>query len=110
MRACSLVLLFHLLPPSLPADVYVGPDPATALFRRDRIPIDTDTMRELSRHLTDLARREMAQEPVQLRATAQLLAIAVRLDPANRPARGQGENFLSISKTFIRADSGEKIV
>lgn len=86
MRACSLVLLFHLLPPSLPADVYVGPDPAAALFRRDRIPIDTDTMRELSRHLTDLARRAMAQEPVQLRATAQLLAIAVRLDPANRPA------------------------
>ncbi len=87
MRACSLVLLFHLLPPSLPADVYVGPDPAAALFRRDKIPIDTDTMRELSRHLTDLARREMARDPVQLRATAQLLAIALRLDPANRPAR-----------------------
>ncbi len=87
MRVGFLVLLSHLLLPPLAANVYVSPAPAAALFRRDKIPIDTDTMRELSRHLTDLARREIARDPDQLRATAQLLAIAVRLDPANRPAR-----------------------
>ncbi|MCH2063542.1 MAG: hypothetical protein MK194_07420 [Roseibacillus sp.] len=87
MRVGFLVLLSHLLLPPLAAEVYVSADPAAALFQRDKIPIDTDTMRELSRHLTDLARREMARDPAQLRATAQLLAIAVRLDPANRPAR-----------------------
>ena len=86
MRAIFLVLLFHLFPLPLGAEVYVGPDPFAALFPRDRIPIDTDTMRELSRHLTNVSRRETGEDPSQMRATAQLLAIAIRLDPANRAA------------------------
>ena len=86
MRAAFLVLLFHLLPLPLEAEVYVGPDPFTALFPRDKLPIDTDTMRELSRHLTNVSRREIEAAPSQMRATAQLLAIAIRLDPANRAA------------------------
>ena len=81
------LLLLLLLASPLGAEVYHGPDLTRGLFKRDQIPIDTDTMRELSRYLTSLARREGASDPAQLRATAQLLAVAVRLDPANRPAR-----------------------
>ena len=81
------LFLLLLAPLLLEAEVYRGPDLARGLFPRDQVPIDTDTMRELSGYLTDLARREEAKGPAQLRATAQLLAIVVRLDPANRPAR-----------------------
>ncbi len=96
MRRPLLILL--LLASSLGAEVYRGPDLARGLFRRDKVPIDTDTMRELSGHLTSLARREGAAGPAQLRATAQLLAIAVRLDPANRSAR-------EINKALQNGDS-----
>ena len=57
MRAAFLVLLFQLPLFPLEAEVYVGPDPFAALFPRDKLPIDTDTMRELSRHLTSVSRR-----------------------------------------------------
>ena len=86
MRAAFLVLLFQLPLFPLEAEVYVGPDPFAALFPRDKLPIDTDTMRELSRHLTSVSRREIEGDPSQMRASAQLLAIAIRLDPANRAA------------------------
>lgn len=84
----ALVLLVTTMP--LLAAVYVPPDQSKSLFKRDLLPLDTDTMRELSGHLTSLARRDIGQDPVHWRATAQLLAIATRLDPANRPARDLG--------------------
>ena len=86
MRTCCLLLLFCLLPAKLPGTAYIGPDPAPILFPRDQIPIDTDTMRELSAHLTNIATREPDGTPEQTRATAQLLALAIRLNPANRSA------------------------
>lgn len=67
---------------------FVPPDDTKILFRRDRLPIDTDTMRVLSAQLTELARRDHRNDPAQLRATAQLLAVASRLDPVNQQARG----------------------
>ncbi|NIP95011.1 MAG: hypothetical protein GWO24_16820 [Akkermansiaceae bacterium] len=79
--------MFFLLTLPLTGAEFVAPDNSKTLFRRDLVPIDTDTMRALSSHLTRLARREMDEQARQLRATAQLLAIAIRLDPANRPAR-----------------------
>jgi len=84
--------LTHPLPA---APVFVAPDGGNALFQRDLLPLDTDTMRSLSAHLGELARREIAEGPEQFRATAQLLAIAIRLDPANRAAR---ELALSLAK------------
>jgi len=86
MRTCCLALLLCFIPAQVPGAVYIAPDPAPILFPRDRIPIDTDTMRELSRHLTDLATREPDGTAEQNRATAQLLALAIRLNPANRSA------------------------
>lgn len=90
----ALSLLFVLLPTGVPGATYVAPDEIKPLFKRDRAPIDTDTMRELSGYLTDVARRKRADDPAQLRATAQLLAIATRLDPANRPARDVSSSLL----------------
>ena len=84
-----LVLAIVLLSPPVGvlAATFVAPNENAALFPRDQIPLDTDTMRELSGHLTELARREHKNDPAQLRATAQILAIAARLDPTNRAAR-----------------------
>lgn len=66
---------------------FIPPDPGKALFRRDQLPIDPDTMRLLSAQLSVLAARPAAEEPEELRATAQLLALAGRLDPANPRVR-----------------------
>ncbi len=87
------LLLFLLLALPLPAAVFVPPEDTKPLFRRDLLPIDTDTMRALSSQLTALARRDPADNGLQLRATAQLLAIATRLDPTNRPARELGRRL-----------------
>lgn len=67
--------------------VFVPPDEVQPLFARDALPMDADRMRELSDALTVLARRPMAGDPAQERATAQLLALASRLNPANRRSR-----------------------
>ncbi len=60
-----------------------GPVP----FRRDRLPLDVDTMMALSRQVTVLA-RTAADFPREPRTVAQMAALALALDPANREARG----------------------
>ncbi len=94
MRAVLLLLALSACPLSAPAAGFIAPDPAKALFRRDRLPIDTDTMRSLSQRLTELARRPGSGSAEQLRATAQLLAIAIRLNPANRRALDLGRKLV----------------
>jgi hypothetical protein len=51
-------------------------------FRRDRLPVDADRMHEMAGYLTVLASGvAKARGPKQLRAAAQLLALAKALDP-----------------------------
>lgn len=64
----------------LPTD---GPAP----FRRDRLPIDVDTMTGLSRHMLLIARTLDLESASGRRAAAQSLALAIALDPSNREAR-----------------------
>jgi hypothetical protein len=66
---------------------YVPPEETGDLFARAALPVDTDMMRELSGQLAVLAQRPTAGDPVQQRATAQLVAMATRLDPTNWRAR-----------------------
>lgn len=60
-----------------------GPVP----FRRDRLPLDVDTMTGLSRHILLMAKTLGLESAAARHASAQLLALAIALDPANREAR-----------------------
>lgn len=63
-------------------------------FRRDRLPLDVDMMRAVADDLVLLARQAgRAGGPEQLRAAAQLLALADTLDPARSDVTGLLEGF-----------------
>lgn len=65
---------------------FVPPADGPVPFRRDRLPVDVDTMTGLSRQLTVLARISAA-DGHSLRGVAQMTALALALDPENREAR-----------------------
>ena len=72
----------------LPAmGAFVPPAEGPVPFRRDKLPVDVDTMTALSRQVTVLAAAEKGEEPEERRAMAQMAALALALDPANRQAR-----------------------
>ncbi|MCX6867336.1 MAG: hypothetical protein NTV46_14145, partial [Verrucomicrobia bacterium] len=56
-------------------------------FRLDKIPLDGDTLKELSRDLEMLARGLNATNAPKRRRAAQMLALAMALDPVNAQAR-----------------------
>lgn len=62
-------------------------------FRRDQLPIDVETMKQLSTQLSTLSLTLDAKEPSQLRSASQILAIAQALDPINRSAQEALERF-----------------
>jgi hypothetical protein len=66
---------------------FVAPAEGPVPFRRDRVPLDADTLSGLSRHLTTLARTQPIASPGGRRKVAQLLALAQALDPANAAGR-----------------------
>lgn len=86
--------------------VFVPPDEFKPLFQRDALPIDADLMRELSEALTTLARRPLDGDPAQERASAQLLAMASRLNPANRRSRDISRQ-LAAGEEVAPAPAGE---
>ena len=55
-------------------------------FRRDQLPIDVETMGQLSRQLTVLCTTLNTEDPENQRVAAQFLAVAAALDPVNRQA------------------------
>lgn len=63
-----------------PAD---GPVP----FRRDRLPVDTDTIKQLAGAVRDVAAGTEADSAVERRALAQMLAVAMALDPSDSKSR-----------------------
>jgi hypothetical protein len=75
--AASLPLAAEFVPPA------EGPVP----FRRDKLPVDVETMSGLSRQLTLFTGARVADDPDELRAVAQMAALALALDPVNRDAR-----------------------
>lgn len=69
------------------ASPFVPPTEAMPPFRRDKLPLDTDTMLSLSQAMTTLSQTADMDEAPQRRAAAQALALALALDPSNSPAR-----------------------
>ena len=71
----------------LRAENFAPPAEGPAAFRRDRIPLDVETMTGLARQLTMLSEGLDFKTATNRRAVAQLLALSVALDPANGKAR-----------------------
>lgn len=74
---------------------FVVPAEGPVPFRRDKLPVDVETMTTLSRQVLSLTGAEMAEGPARLRALAQMTALSLALDPANRQARETLEQLQS---------------
>jgi hypothetical protein len=106
----AIGVAFALLTASLgAAPLFVPPTEANPPFRRDRLPIDTDSMSSLSREMERLSLGASVDEAPQRRAAAQALALALALDPANTSAQGvlsdftEGESRRQDPEIFTRA-------
>ncbi len=75
------------------AGTFVVPAEGPVAFRRDKIPLDADTMAGLSRQLVTLARGLDGETSANRRAAAQMLALATALDPGNNEARNVISQF-----------------
>jgi len=82
---------------SLAAGNFAPPAEGPVAFRRDRIPLDVETMAGLSRQLVTLAQGQDPATAVSRRAAAQMLALATALDPGNSKAREFIAAFLNES-------------
>ncbi len=79
--------LFFLLASALVAEPkYVPPREDTPLIRRDELPLDVASLGLVSKQLGTLAADKALSSPQDYRAAAQLLALALRLNPANTSA------------------------
>ena len=98
LRAAGLSLIAGT---SLFAGNFAAPAEGPVAFRRDQLPLDSDTMAGLSRELATLAAGLDAKTAVNRRAAAQMLALATALDPANAWAR---ELITGLQNETHRAD------
>ena len=71
----------------LTAADFVPPAEGPIAFRRDKIPLDADTMASLSKQLETLAAAMDSSTAAGRRGVAQTLALATALDPSNASAR-----------------------
>jgi hypothetical protein len=69
------------------AGEFAPPAEGPVAFRRDQLPLDVDTMSELSQQLASLAKGVNGTTAPARRRAAQLIALALALDPANTKAR-----------------------
>ena len=83
-RLAALLAIFL---PVVMAESFVPPVEGRQPFRRDRLPLDADRLIALSEHLTDLALDADATRADHRRRSAQLLALAQALHPANPRTR-----------------------
>jgi len=72
---------------------YITPNQTKELFKLEKIPLQVDSMKELSKHLIVVSRRQQDDSGPQLRATAQMLTLAILLNPANQSAREMDRSF-----------------
>lgn len=85
---------------------FVPPAEGPVPFRRDKLPVDVDTMGTLSRQITALTGAGLPADAPGLRSAAQMAALALALDPANRQARDLIEK-LSSGGSPDKTEAGE---
>jgi hypothetical protein len=79
--------------PPTSAAPFVLPSEGITVFRRDRLPLDTDTMRELADQLGRLAAGQGGSTAADRRAVSQLIALTLALQPDHREIRQFAEKF-----------------
>ncbi len=72
--------------PPASAGPFVAPAEGPVVFRRDRLPLDADTMTDLADQLAVLANGQGGDEAVKRRLVAQMLALALALQPGHSEA------------------------
>ncbi|KAB2641143.1 MAG: hypothetical protein DVB25_02710 [Verrucomicrobia bacterium] len=77
----------------LQAGCFAAPTEGALAFRRDRLPLDAERMLDLSANLCSLAQAQGGENPPQRRSAAQMLALALALQPGNPDARRLVETF-----------------
>ncbi|MFC7337392.1 hypothetical protein ACFQY0_09415 [Haloferula chungangensis] len=77
-----LILVFAMS--SLAHATFVPPADGPVPFRRDKLPVDTDTMESLSKQLVVLAGASDLADPTQARRAAQILGLALALNPTSQ--------------------------
>jgi len=68
---------------------FESPKEGPVAFRRDRLPIDVDLMTRLSSNLVSLGQAQRRDSAANRRTMAQMLALALALNPANSEARSE---------------------
>jgi hypothetical protein len=102
-----LVILTHTVLTGLAA-TYIRPNCDKELFPLEKIPLHVHNMKKISSNLVILTQRKQDDTPLQRRANAQLLALAMQLDPTNKEARMLDQ---TLSKGVIpKPESPEKIL
>ncbi len=86
MAACVFLLATHV------HGAFIAPTDNVP-FRRDQLPLDVDTMKQLAQHLSLLSSLLDTKEPSSQHTAAQFLALAQALDPIGRPAQDLLERF-----------------
>lgn len=89
VRSAILLPLFAGVASARFASPAEGPVP----FRRDRLPIEAGAIFALSRSVEELARLVPTETPEGRRGRAQMLALALALEPGSVAARGQLEQL-----------------
>ncbi|MEP4077769.1 hypothetical protein [Haloferula sp.] len=80
----KLTLVLVLAMSSLVGAAFVPPADGPVPFRRDKLPVDVDTMMALSKQLVVLAAETNTKNPKEARRAAQMLGLSLALDPTNR--------------------------
>lgn len=88
---------------------FVPPEEGSAPFRRDKVPVDVSTMTGLSAQLVTLAEHANGGEAADARTRAQLVGLALALDPANRRARDLVESMEAGENVDPPADGALKV-
>ncbi len=91
-RLACLVVAGTLLTADHAVGAFIAPTDR-APFRRDQLPIDVDTMKQLSQQLSLLCATLPGADPAAQRTAAQFLALSRALDPVNRQAEDMLESF-----------------
>ncbi len=67
--------------------VFISPAEGPVPFRRDRVPLDVETLMDLGGRLAVFADAVEGEDAGEMRRAAQLLALSLALDPVNPTAR-----------------------
>lgn len=83
----SILGLMGLLMACATAAPFQPPAEGPVPFRRDRLPLDTDGISQLSKAVVEIAESTGAKTGVERRALAQMLAVSLALDPSGGEAK-----------------------